>query len=79
MLHLIQKTLNLNFKESLEYAAKLTGDDLKERIKIASKNPNNLQVKDTDKKRKTSDYGLQLGARIQTYIRHYSRKVFKRN
>ncbi|WP_031562449.1 conjugative transfer relaxase/helicase TraI [Legionella wadsworthii] len=60
MLHLIQKTLNLNFKESLEYAAKLTGDDLKERIKIASKNPNNLQVKDTDKKRKTSDYGLQL-------------------
>ncbi|MFO9292194.1 toprim domain-containing protein, partial [Legionella pneumophila serogroup 1] len=60
MLHLIQKTLNLNFKESLEYAAKLTGDDLKERIKIANKNPNNFQVKDTDKKRKTSDYGLQL-------------------
>ncbi|HAT6349346.1 TPA: conjugative transfer relaxase/helicase TraI [Legionella pneumophila] len=60
MLHLIQKTLNLNFKESLEYAAKLTGDDLKERIKIASKNPNNFQVKDTYKKRKTSDYGLQL-------------------
>ncbi|HAU0908711.1 TPA: conjugative transfer relaxase/helicase TraI [Legionella pneumophila] len=60
MLHLIQKTLNLNFKESLEYAAKLTGDDLKECIKIASKNPNNFQVKDTDKKRKTSDYGLQL-------------------
>ncbi|HAU1234359.1 TPA: conjugative transfer relaxase/helicase TraI [Legionella pneumophila] len=60
MLHLIQKTLNLNFKESLEYAAKFTGDDLKERIKLASKNPNKIQAIDSDKKRKTSDYGLQL-------------------
>lgn len=52
MLHLIQKTLNLNFKESLEYAAKFTGDDLKERIKLASKNPNKIQAIDSDKKEK---------------------------
>ncbi|MBA2650235.1 MAG: conjugative transfer relaxase/helicase TraI [Legionella sp.] len=60
MLHLIQKTLGLNFKESLECAAKLTGDDLKESIRATSTKPIEFKVKTDNKKTKTTEYGLQL-------------------
>ena len=77
MLHLIQKTLNLNFKESLEYGAKLTGDDLKESIKAMDKQPNHYNKKHNIKEGKQDDYGMQLvreskpikGTIAETYLK----------
>ncbi len=45
LLHLIQSSLNLDFKSSLEYAAKITGDDLKETVH----SPIKTMVKSTKK------------------------------
>ncbi|MDP3267676.1 MAG: AAA family ATPase, partial [Legionella sp.] len=60
LLHLIQKTCALNFKESLEYAAKLTGDDLKESIKTMGEQQNHFKLKHNIKEGKQDKYGMQL-------------------
>lgn len=60
MLHLIQKTCSLNFKESLAYAAKITGDDLKESIKNREKLSMNSKEKRSNQHSKTKDYAFQL-------------------
>jgi hypothetical protein len=77
MLHLIQKTFNLNFKESLEYAAKLTGDDLKESIKVMSKKTGEFKEKIDNKKSKTEDYGLQLARESKPIIGTIAEKYLK--
>jgi len=59
LFHLIQKTLNLNFKQSLEYAAKLTGEDINTVInherRVIIKNNSQLPSKN-----KTQKYAEQL-------------------
>lgn len=65
LLHLIQKTLNMDFKESLVYAAKLTGDDLKESIKLHSIKPQEPKENTSNKPSKTQAYGLQLARESQ--------------
>ncbi|HHF0528707.1 TPA: conjugative transfer relaxase/helicase TraI [Legionella anisa] len=60
LLHLIQKTLNLNFKESLAYAAKLTGDDLRKTINSMPQNPKPNKEKTSGDLSKTQNYGKQL-------------------
>lgn len=77
MIHLIQKTLNLNFKESLEYAAKLTGDDLKESIKVMNKTSIVLNDKVNAKKSKTNDYGLQLARESKPIMGTLAEKYLK--
>jgi conjugative transfer relaxase protein TraI len=77
MLHLIQKTLNLNFKESLEYAAKLTGDDLKQSIKVMSKSTTENQDKINSKKSKTEDYTLQLAGESKPIMGTLAEKYLK--
>ncbi|HAU0661264.1 TPA: conjugative transfer relaxase/helicase TraI [Legionella pneumophila] len=77
MLHLIQKTFNLNFKESLEYAAKLTGDDLKESIRVMSKKTGEFKEKIDNKKSKTEDYGLQLARESKPIIGTIAEKYLK--
>lgn len=77
MLHLIQKTLNLPFKESLEYAAKLTGDDLKESIKTISNKPIELKDNNSIKTGKTTKYGLQLSNESQPILGTLAEKYLK--
>ncbi|KTD70361.1 putative conjugative transfer protein TraI [Legionella santicrucis] len=60
LLHLIQKTLNLNFKESLAYAAKLTGDDLRKTITSIPQNSKPNKEKQPEGLSKTQNYGKQL-------------------
>ncbi|WP_230849021.1 conjugative transfer relaxase/helicase TraI [Legionella saoudiensis] len=60
LLHLIQKTLNLDFKQSLSYAAKLTGDDLKEQLKERGNRQYEPKEIKKSEPNKTQDYALQL-------------------
>jgi len=59
LLHLIQSTLKLNFTQSLEYAAKLTGDDLKVLIKQTPKKDEATKSNKPDNS-STRDYARQL-------------------
>jgi conjugative transfer relaxase protein TraI len=60
LLHLIQASLNLDFKSSLEYAAKMTGDDLKEMVQSTLQKISSPPEKTDDKPSKTQRYALQL-------------------
>jgi len=60
LLHLIQNTLHLNFKESLQYAAQLTGDDLKESIKLSAQNYNIIKDNPPKEKKGTQDLAKRL-------------------
>lgn len=77
LLHLIQKTYNLNFKESLEYAAKITGDDLKESIKAMGKQQNNFKKKDDIKQGKQDKYGMQLVQESKSIMGTIAEKYLK--
>lgn len=60
LLHLIQRTLNLDFKSALTFAAKLTGDDLNlERPKVAD------IPKEKKREGKTNDYALKIAKESQ--------------
>ena len=60
LLHLIQRTLNLDFKAALTFAAKLTGDDLKlERPKAP------VVIKEKKRAGKTNEYALKLANESQ--------------
>ncbi|MFT4058948.1 MAG: conjugative transfer relaxase/helicase TraI [Legionella sp.] len=60
LLHLIQHTLNLDFKQSLIYAAKLTGEDLKEQIKSRVNTPVIDKENQKIKPNKTKEYAVKL-------------------
>ena len=77
LLHLIQKTYNLNFKESLEYAAKLTGDDLKESIKAMGQQQNHNKMKHNIKQGKQDEYGMQLVRESKSIMGTIAEKYLK--
>lgn len=60
LLHLIQASMNLDFKSSLEYAAKMTGDDLKEIVQSTIKNSVKSPKKSVDAPSKAQLYAQQL-------------------
>ena len=60
LLHLIQTSLNLDFKSSLEYAAKMTGDNLKEMIPFTMKNRVKQPEKSVNEQSQTQRYAQQL-------------------
>ena len=60
LLHLIQTSLNLDFKSSLEYAAKMTGDDLKETVQSTLQKTSPPHEKTDNKPSKTQCYAQQL-------------------
>ena len=60
LLHLIQTSLNLDFKSSLEYAAKMTGDDLKEIVQSTLQKTSPSHEKTDDTPSKTQRYAQQL-------------------
>jgi hypothetical protein len=80
LLHLIQQTLNIDFKDSLVYAAKLIGEEFK--YTIPSQVHYNQEKKDkkiSDKKNTTLDYALKLAKESQaiqgTLAEHYLKEI----
>lgn len=77
LLHLIQTSLNLDFKSSLEYAAKMTGDDLKGVAQSSVQKVSSPHEKTDDKPSKTLLYAQQLvkestpisGTLAETYLK----------
>lgn len=83
MLTLIQKTLNLGFKESLEYAVKLTGDDLKQSIKPISPKRSEEKEPISHKQSNKQNYGFQLARESKpiagTVVERYLKEIRKIN
>lgn len=92
LLTLIQRELGLSFKEALEYAAQLTGEEYKQRIILASKDQKSEQQKQEDlirktekedqkKKNTTREYGRKLVSEslpiTNTLAEHYLKEARK--
>lgn len=81
MLHLIQNTLGLNFRETLEHAAKITGDDLTKTIALIPKERMKVPEKTKQKSSKTAAYAQQLALESQpirgTLAERYLKEIRK--
>ena len=60
LLHLIQTSLNVDFKSSLDYAAKMTGDDMKVKVQSVSKNKVESTKKSDNTPTKPQIYARQI-------------------